>query len=193
MAQPPIIETLRAQTGAAHQALEGGIDLERRLDHRDDRVAVVRGFHQLHAAAEAVLAPWLSSVMGLDFAGRRRAQTVRNDLTALAATPGSQAPAPVIDSLGRALGWFYVLEGSSLGGRIIHKGLTTRGHDLTDLSFFDPYGETVGARWRDFIVVLDRETQSGQARSEDVVQGAREAFAFAHSLLAVPKEAACPP
>ena len=96
MAQPPIIETLRAQTGAAHQALEEGIDLERRLDHRDDRVAVVRGFHQLHAAAEAMLAPWLSPVTGLDFAGRRRAQTVRNALTALGATPGSQAATPVI-------------------------------------------------------------------------------------------------
>ena len=193
MAQPQIIELLRTQTGAAHQALEDGIDLERRLDQTTGRVAIVRGFHQLHAAAEAVLAPWLASVAGLDFAGRRRAQTVCNDLKALGAKPGFRARPPVIDSLGRALGWFYVLEGSSLGGRTIHKGLTTRGHDLTGLSFFDPYGETVGARWRDFVAVLDRETQSGQARSEDIVQGACEAFAFAHSLLAAPKEAACPP
>jgi heme oxygenase len=193
MPQPQIIQTLRAQTGAAHQALEDGIDLERRLGHPGGRAAVVRGFHRLHAAGEAVLAPWLSSVAELDFTARRRAQTVADDLTALGVAPASQALAPEIDSLGRALGWFYVLEGSSLGGRAIHKGLTTRGHDLTGLSFFDPYGETVGARWRDFTAVLDRETQSGRARSEDIVQGACEAFAFAHALLAVPKEAACPP
>ena len=38
-----------------------------------------------------MLAPWLSPVTGLDFAGRRRAQTVRNDLTALGVTQSSSA------------------------------------------------------------------------------------------------------
>lgn len=192
MAQPEIIEALRAATGDAHQALEVVVDMDNRLDDPIDRLGLVRGFHRLHASAEPAMAPWLGSVSGLEFETRRRAERVAADLADLnAGRVHAPAAASGIDSLGQALGWFYVLEGSSLGGRIIHKGLTARGQDLSGLAFLDPYGEAVGARWRDFVAVLDREVQAGRAAASDVIAGAQAAFDHAQTALA-PQETACP-
>ena len=59
---------------------------------------------------------------------------------------------PVIDSLAAALGCMYVLEGSSLGGRIITRhvraklGIT----EETGGRFFHGYGEQTGEMWRAF-------------------------------------------
>jgi heme oxygenase len=78
----------------------------------------------------------------------------------------------------------YVLEGSSLGARVIRKQAAAQGQDMTGLSFLDPYGAAVGERWKAFTAVLARECPADDHQAvEDVVRGGVAGFACAESWL----------
>lgn len=185
MAKVPLIEALRTATYQAHRRLETDIDLERRLDEADDRADLVEAFHRLHAAAEPGMAPWLARLSDPALAGRERSGRIAEDLAVLGRTPTVAGPV-AIDSAGAALGWLYVLEGSSLGGKVIHRGLRARGLDVRGLGFLDPYGEAAGERWRGFIDAAVRAVDAGRADEAEVIEGAQAAFALAQDILARP-------
>lgn len=167
---------LRDATRADHERLEARMDILARVARPDDRRALVEGFHALHTEAETALTHWLADLTGLEFDARRRTVQLARDLAAV----GGQAPPapttpPTVASLGEALGRMYVLEGSTLGGRVIRKAVEGRGEGMKGLSFLDPYGDQVGPRWRAFLAVLD-----SHARTSDdldaMVRGASEGF-----------------
>jgi heme oxygenase (biliverdin-IX-beta and delta-forming) len=119
---------LREATAAAHERLHhipAFQDLaEGRLDRPGYAVLLARllGFH---AAAEAGLAaaPPLGRY-GIDLAARRRAPLLRADLAHLGATAEPpRAPIPAFATAAEALGALYVTEGSTLGGRMLARGL----------------------------------------------------------------------
>lgn len=56
---------------------------------------------------------------------------------AFAAGPGPRAE---ISNRAEALGFLYVIEGSTLGGRLILRELAAGGAEITGLSFLDPFG-----------------------------------------------------
>lgn len=149
---------LRDATQADHQRLESRIDILTRIATTAGRRALVARFHSLHTEAEAALAPWLAGLPGLEFDARRRSVQLSADLEALGgeAAPASAPPAPV-SGISEALGRMYVLEGSTLGGRVIRRAAEARGAGMRGLSFLDPYGERVGERWRAFLAVVDRQ------------------------------------
>ena len=63
---------------------------------------------------------------------------------------------PTLDSQSAAMGAMYVLEGSTLGGKIISKVLRKQVPDLDgSLSFFDGYGDQTGEMWSRFKSALD--------------------------------------
>ena len=161
-------QRLRDATRADHERLESRADLLRRVRTPAGRRAVVQRFWRLHADIEAAVEPWLEGVDGLDFAGRRRTQRLADDLATLGLeAPGDGPEAPTVGSVSEALGLLYVLEGSTLGGRVIRRSLEAQGSDMHGLSFLDPYGEQSGARWRGFLAVLD-----GAARTPENVEAA---------------------
>jgi heme oxygenase len=86
---------------------------------------------------------------------------------------------PAIGTVAEALGAFYVIEGSSLGGKTILKALRSQGAPTDELDFLDPYGSESGARWRSFLNVLERETGHDQSTTDACVSGAIKGFAFA--------------
>jgi len=172
-------QRLRVATQADHERLESRADLLRRVATPAGRKAVVRQFWRLHAETEAAVAPWLDDVEGLDFRGRRRTQRLAADLETLGLdAPADRPEAQEVTSLGEALGRLYVLEGSTLGGRLIRRSLTAQGSDMSGLSFLDPYGEQTGERWRAFLAVLDRALRTPEAL-EAAVRGAVAGFRHA--------------
>ncbi|NJC40561.1 heme oxygenase [Brevundimonas alba] len=184
MATPEIIARLRAATGAAHARLEAALDLVERVADAGERRRLVAGFLALHEGAEARLAPWLAPHAGLEPGTRLRASLIRADLALLGGAVETDAPqAPEVGSLGRALGWLYVLEGSTLGGRTIHRALETRGLDARGLGFLNPYGEAAGARWRAFVAELDRLHRTGEADRDEIVAGGVDGFEHASKVL----------
>lgn len=77
---------------------------------------------------------------------------------------------------------FYVLEGSTLGGHVILRGLAARGVTDAGLAFLDPYGAETGARWRGFLAVLAREVRDDGAKAAACI-GAVRVFRHAERIL----------
>lgn len=169
---------LRAETADSHQRLEESLDLFTKVAERGSRRRLVERFHGLHAGAEQALAPWLAAIDGLEFDDRSRLPHLRRDLKTLGVS-GEAAICPVATpaDAAEALGLFYVLEGSTLGGHMIGKQLARDGVDDEGLTFLNPYGAAVGERWRAFMTVLERETASASDR-DAAVAGARRGFAL---------------
>lgn len=182
MTQPPIIEALREATGEAHRVLEADIDLFGRVADPDRRRDLVARFHRLHASVEPAVAPWLKDLPGMDFGRRRRAAGIASDLADLGGQPLATTP-PRVASAAEALGWWYVLEGSSLGGRVIHRTLLSQGKDLVGLSFLHPYGTDTGDWWRRFVEVLDAADRQEPEARPDVLTGGVAGFRYAHEVL----------
>lgn len=165
---------LRAATQADHDRLESRVDILHRIGRPESRRNLVEAFSGLHADAEVALAPWLSELDGLDFDARRRSACLARDLAAV----GGRAPAPepiAVRGIGEALGLMYVLEGSTLGGRMIRKQVTAGGQDMAGLSFLDPYGDQVGERWRAFLSVVAAQSAHAEAMVAGAVAGFRHA------------------
>jgi heme oxygenase len=182
-----IVARLRDATGEAHERLETRLDLIQRVSSPAGRRALVARFYGLHAGAEQCLAPLLDAVEDLSFPDRRRTPILLQDLVALG-HPGGENPAvcvlPAPASQAEALGFFYVLEGSTLGGKVIRRELAARGQVSVGLAFLDPYGPLSGEKWRTFLAVLRRECPSGEgALADQAVLGAVSAFRHAESWL----------
>lgn len=155
-----VLSRLRAATGEAHERLERRLNILEQIATFPARRELVARFHGLHAGAEAVLAPWLADLPDLDFDGRRRSRQLAADLAALGGAAPPACPAPPPRSRAEALGILYVLEGSTLGAKVIRRAVVANGQDMSGLSFLDPYGAQSGARWRSFLAILAREAPS---------------------------------
>ena len=182
-----IVARLRHATGEAHERLESKLDIIQRVRTLQERQVLVGRFWGLHEGAERALGPTLETVEDLDYPARRRAGLIEADLANLGGNEPAPLPVcPVEDARSRAeaLGFFYVLEGSTLGGKIIRRELAALGHDATGLSFLDPYGAEAGERWRSFLAVLRRECPSGEGDlADETVGGAVSGFRHAECWL----------
>lgn len=149
--------------------------------------AALRALHGFHAAWEPAIwrLPGLAEA-GID-GGRRKLPLLEADLRALGIEPCGPAPEARIPGAAQALGALYVLEGATLGGRIIYRrvadalGVTPE----RGAAYFQGYGEDTGARWKAFGSAATRfadETGEG-AR---VVEGAVACFAALEAWLALP-------
>lgn len=173
-----ILERLRRETAATHARLDAAVELEARVGDPDERVRLVQAFHAFHAAAQRVLA---KAPPGFDPCSRLPALAA--DLEALGAEPLPAPGSPSTDP-SRALGWLYVVEGSSLGGHVLRRGLESRQADMVGLSFLDPYGAGVGVRWRETVAFLESQAARPDIDPAAVVSGACDAFEFAYGTLA---------
>ena len=80
-----ILARLRETTAPAHEKLDAGVELERRLARHEDRIGLVQAFHAFHSASEALLRRWLPA--GHDLDARSRIASLEADLRALGAEP----------------------------------------------------------------------------------------------------------
>lgn len=167
----PTLDHLRSTTRDLHDGLEARLDVFARAADPARRREMVARFLAFYRPAEAALARLLSHEPDLEFEARRKTPALERDLKTLNTAP--PADAPIRPPAGRceALGFLYVLEGSTLGGRVIDKQLRLRGLSSEGLSFFQGYGEATGARWKAFCAVLERADDKAAA-----ARGARSAF-----------------
>lgn len=84
----------------------------------------------------------------------------------------------------RALGGLYVLEGATLGGRVIARHLRRcLGKTLGSTTFLDFHGEQTSQAWKGFSGVLNRRSEAAELDSREVVLGAIETFCHIHHML----------
>ncbi|GJD60236.1 biliverdin-producing heme oxygenase [Methylobacterium frigidaeris] len=163
-----ILERLRTETRAAHDAIERDLAWETRVANRDDYRALLGRFWGLHAVLEPALAASLGDAAFFD--PRRRLAHLVADLrflgfddAAIGALPRPQLALP--RHRAEAFGALYVLEGSTLGGQVIAKhigrqlGLTAEG----GCRYYAAHGRETGAMWKAFRLSLAEEASHGKA------------------------------
>ena len=169
-----LLERLRTDTRDEHLALEAELDLVSDRLSLDAYRRVLRRFHGFHAAVEAAPS-WAEAArqVGLDPEPCRRLPLLAADLSLLGDPAPESLPRcaepPPLDSLAKAAGCLYVLEGATLGGQVIVRHLERR-LGLTaahGASYFHGHGASTGARWHAFRSGL--ATWSAQAGADDAV------------------------
>ena len=174
-----LLDRLKADTAEHHARVERGLDLTRADLTQADWVETLKRFY-------GFVAPWESAIRahaGVYPAERHKAAFLERDLAhfGVAAADLPLCPnVPSTDTVARALGSAYVLEGSTLGGRFVadrvtgHLGL----HDGGGYSYFVCYGPRTGAMWNAFRQTI---TRVGTALDPDViVAAARDTFDRIH-------------
>jgi heme oxygenase (biliverdin-IX-beta and delta-forming) len=159
MNSPALSAQLRANTAAAHAALEAGLDLLRSDLKRADYIRLLHAF-------KGYLAPWLDRISArlpddintmLD--GRRHLLRLDADLQRLnGGVPTAHCTElPAIDDFASALGSSYVIEGSMLGARVVGPELQRRFGLTADsgCAYFSGDGDGTGKRWSQFRGLLD--------------------------------------
>ena len=156
------------------------MDLGRRLASIEGYTELLQALARVHGAFEQSFARFDWTQLGIDIEERKRMRWLAEDLTALAAT--IEYPAPLTaapENLFEALGALYVLEGSTLGGRIVFEQATalsgiTGWHGAR---FFYGHGQRTGRLWRDFLDVLNRSASARSAEADCIELGAVRAYA----------------
>ncbi len=154
LAAPDLFTCLRAATAQAHTRLESSLNLLEQPLARDRFVAVLKRFYGFHAAWEQSLVrfPEIRAAM------RTRVKTLHleRDLLALGigdfeTIPRCAAAHTLAVNTAEAVGVFYVLEGSTLGGKVISTALSAAPWlPPGGLTYFNPYGPHTGAMWQSF-------------------------------------------
>ena len=179
-ANPSIVALLRSRTQDAHSALEaqlGLLDQPASIDYYAHLLLRLLGFHLV----------WENDLqefptLACELQTRSRIGHLRDDLRTLGLTDAEISCVPLCGDAhrvtldeARALGAFYVLEGSTLGGLLITKHLSGAGWlPAEGLSYFNPYGSRTGVMWRSFRRWL--EIQAEHHAANDIVSGARGIF-----------------
>jgi heme oxygenase len=147
---------------------------------KQDYVELLHLFYSYFAGLEQQINAYINPSNLPDHAGRRKTEAIADDLKAL----GSQVPViangddlPQINNELQAFGALYVIEGSTLGGKIISKMIQQylNINDGTGLSFFDGYGDQTQQMWDTFKQKLNDIVKS-EADEETVLAAANQTF-----------------
>ena len=185
--RPPaaILGRLREETRDLHDAIERGLDWERRVATPAGYRALLARWYGFHATFEPAAAAVFADAAAEGFFGpRRKLHLLRRDLFHLGLTAGEVDALPMcgppmpIAARAEALGALYVLEGSTLGGQIVARhvertlGLDPRGGGC---AYYASYGRNgIGPMWRAFQGEV--AAQSSPATDDALVRAARWTF-----------------
>ncbi len=192
MQSSPFLQQLRHSTAASHHALEQNacsialmsqsVTVDQYTVYLNCLVPFVKGF-------EEHVFPGLQQTLP-DLDERRKLHMLRSDLLLLGALgqvdqtfTGDFFTAHYPDSANR-LGGMYVLEGSTLGGKIITKHLQQSLGKKVDgkTTYLNPYGDQAGNRWKNFLQLL-QDAASESNNEEAIITGAITTFSILESLL----------
>lgn len=192
-ATAPLLEQLRAATRAHHERLEARLSL---LDGRLSRsryVSVLATFYGFYLPVEAQLVrlPW--ERLGFEVGPRLKSPLLLRDLLELGHSPQDVAGLPRCTELPNAgaidpgVGVLYVLEGATLGGRVIGRYVQGRlglGPGEGG-SFFHGYGPGTSGMWQGVANLLAACTTDPAVSPEGVVEGACVTFQTLEAWLSV--------
>lgn len=168
---------IREATKEAHLSLEKQV-VQRLKNIRSDAdyAALLKYFYAYFSHVERAIAPFITEALLPDYAKRRNASFLKNDIEALSGSVDSlpTTTIPEIKNALQAFGALYVMEGSIMGGSIIVKMLEKSGV-TKGISFFSGYGEATPQMWAAFTSVLNQHGVT-EPEKATVIQAANETF-----------------
>ena len=174
------IEKLRTETKSIHQALEKALIPNIKQATTPEAYAqILKIFYGYFKGMEGILDTQLSDSNVPAYSKRRKSNAILGDLKSMNVN-GSLAVAtdlPKISSVPEALGAMYVLEGSTLGGRVITKMLmqNLNFQDTKHLAFFSGYGDETEMMWGSFLQTLNEQASDEQTQDQ-IIQAATDTF-----------------
>jgi len=186
-----MLAALKDATAAVHARVEAAMPSLAEMATPAGYAAALRALHGFHAAWEPAIWAALSGADATALAAHsaRKLPLLAADLGALGVTP-ADLRAPGADALrgdpAGALGALYVLEGASLGGRVIlrHVAGPAGMAPGRGASYFHGYGGETGSHWKAFGQALERAARAHPAA--DVIAGAEACFGALERWLATP-------
>ncbi len=170
--------SIKEATGEAHTRTEQMLLPHLTALHdREGYARLLRMFYGFFHPMELRIREHIGSDLLPDIDERRNSGSILLDLRALG-MEGSLPLAgrlPEISSVAQALGALYVLEGSTLGGRMIANMLRkNEALQLTEahLHFFTGYREQTGAKWTSFLSLLNAQ----EDEADRMASSARASF-----------------
>ncbi len=173
--------SLKEETRTAHELLESlplSADIVSPNLTRLRYAQYLMAMHRVVCDLEKNILPGLLDVIP-DAELRAKLHLIESDLKTMDVeipngTPLFKTPA----SVAFALGIFYVVEGSSLGGRFILQNVRQVLGDV-GTSYFEGYGNLSGQRWKAFVSNLDAFA-ADQGKRAEIIDGANYAFSVIH-------------
>lgn len=178
-----IISKLRIHTSTLHSALEQTpLSVALLDDHvsQDDYLTYLQKMREIVAFYEAKVFSGLSDTLP-DLPKREKLLLIDKDLEYLAPHALNSTPIknPVAEnpSVAYALGCMYVMEGSTLGGKVILKHISKTLGILPEQggSYFAGYGEETGHYWKSFLHILQEYSAHNDA-DDEIIRGAKDTF-----------------
>jgi heme oxygenase len=181
---PAVLTALRAATHDAHKAVE---QLTPFFRADFDRAAYLRWLDVMYGFYLRVDATVRASGFLVEsrWTYLERCRLIERDVALLAArapvAPADArallAPLTALTQPAAVAGLLYVVEGSTLGGKVLLNVLARRAAVSADAgaSFFAPHGESPHLRWADYVALLARMSVS-PAWTQAAVHGAETTF-----------------
>jgi heme oxygenase len=178
-ARKDILARLKLETAAEHAAVEratGVMQPGLTLAEYALYLEKTLGFYLPVEASLHQMAVW--SALGLAAEERAKLALLTRDLSLLGREPARvvvcDSP-PQLAGLAEAVGCAYVLEGSTLGGRVISRHVQRCLGPAVPRGFLECYGARTGESWQEFRAAVLRFADTREIENR-VIAGARETF-----------------
>jgi heme oxygenase len=161
-----VIGALRRATADGHARVESHFSsLLSPAPSLDEYRHFLRAMYAFHGAMEPALEARLPR-------HRDRLGALATDLRALdVSPPRTLCEAPALDSMGRALGAAYVVDGSALGARVLFRHLSPRLPEAS-FAFLESSGSVAVPIFRDLMATLDAH----ESELDAILEGAVATF-----------------
>jgi len=176
------IEELSAQTMQDHQQLDKLlIPYIKGCDTAAKYADLLQCFYGYFNPLELLISTYINDNIVPQYSRRRKANVIAEELQSmhenLRAT-NKDVSLPGINNIAGAFGAMYVLEGSTMGGKIISKILAGNlGRQPSDIRFFNYYGADADALWGQFVQTLNTFAEElDDAGKDTIISAARNTF-----------------
>lgn len=174
-------EQLKQLTKRNHQQLEKLlIPHLRSISTNEEYVQLLQIFYGFFGALEEKIKHFIGKEQLPGFTERRKTESIANDIQIMGGTIPEKAKKPYLPEIKdhlQALGALYVIEGSTLGGKIISQMMVKQLNlpDNNGVSFFGGYGNDTDRMWTSFKDALDSQFQN-PAEMKIVISSANDTF-----------------
>ena len=172
-----LIEKVRAATAENHKSLEEQLfPFINSIKTKEQYAQLLNAFYGYIFPVQEKITAFIDKEIVPDINERRNASFIADDLSSLQLPLANELSAdlPLIDDHASAMGALYVLEGSTLGGKIIAKTIAEKLGSANALSFFKGYAAETGTMWKKFTQYL--EHPANHANAERIAGTASETF-----------------
>ena len=180
----PLRALLKDGTQRAHERLERLLHLDSSALTRTRYGEYLRFAQAFHASMEPAFEHEPLTRFGLDMRERRKAPWLAEDLRALGLEPLPPPPVAAESDAIRLLGRAYVMEGATLGGRVLLERVEARfdARPGAGATYLAGYAADTGRMWKGFVAALDAAALTDGER-ESCVDAARATFEAYERLL----------